>query len=344
MFLTGHTGFKGGWLSIWLHSLGAKVRGFSLAAPTNPSLFSTAKVWDCVDSVYGDIRDLASLRLALIDFEPEVVIHMAAQPLVRRSYADPLETFSSNVMGTVNVLEAVRGSNSVRSVVVVTSDKCYENREWLWGYRENEAMGGHDPYSGSKGCAELVTAAYRRSYFEKSGVAVATARAGNVIGGGDWADDRLVPDVLRAFQQNQKIVLRNPESVRPWQHVLEPLSGYLTLAERLHDVGVEFADGWNFGPGQIDVKTVEWIVNYISGLLGSDALWEIDSNSHFHEANCLTLDSSKARRLLNWRPRWGLESALRQTVAWHQCWLEGGDVRGQCINDIYQFMCADSIS
>ena len=248
VFLTGHTGFKGSWLSLWLQTMGAKVTGFALAPPTSPSLFEAARVADGMTSIIGDIRDAAALKDALVAADSEIVLHMAAQPLVRASYDDPVGTYATNVMGTVHLLEAVRAAASVRACVVVTTDKCYENREWAWGYREDEPMGGFDPYSNSKGCSELVTSAYRRSFFQHSGIALGSARAGNVIGGGDWAADRLVPDILRAFEQNKPVVIRNPNATRPWQHVLEPLSGYLVLAERLYNDGQAFAEGWNFGP------------------------------------------------------------------------------------------------
>ena len=259
ILLTGHTGFKGSWLSLWLQSMGAPVVGYALAPPTNPSLFEVAEVGRGMTSVIGDIRDLEHLCAVFAEHKPEIVIHMAAQPLVRYSYIEPVETYSTNVMGTVNLLEAVRGTDSVKAVVNVTSDKCYENREWVWNYRENEAMGGYDPYSNSKGCAELVTAAYRNSYFhsekyKEHGVALASGRAGNVIGGGDWAGDRLIPDIMRAITQNLAVNIRNPHAIRPWQHVLEPLSGYLMLAQKLYEEGAAYAEGWNFGPSDEDAQ------------------------------------------------------------------------------------------
>jgi CDP-glucose 4,6-dehydratase len=321
VFLTGHTGFKGSWLSLWLQSLGAELIGFALAPPTQPSLFEVAHIADGMRSIIGDIRDLDTLKRAMQVAQPEIVVHMAAQALVRRSYQNPVETYSTNVMGTVNLLEAVRHTPGVKAVVVVTTDKCYENHEWVWGYRENEPMGGHDPYSNSKGCAELVASAYRRSFLQDQNVAVATARAGNVIGGGDWANDRLIPDILRAFEQNQPVVIRNPHATRPWQHVLEPLSGYLTLAEHLYTQGQTFTEGWNFGPQDDDARPVEWIVEHMVNSWGNSASWQRDGGTHPHEANYLKLDISKAKARLNWQPRWPLATALEKIAAWHQAYL-----------------------
>ena len=334
VFLTGHTGFKGGWLSLWLQQLGAEVRGFALA-PTEPhSLFKEARVADGMGSIFGDVRDLGALKAALAAFRPEIVIHMAAQPLVRQSYADPVETYATNVMGTVHLLEAVRAAPGVRAVVNVTTDKCYENKEWAWGYREDEPMGGHDPYSSSKGCAELVSAAYRRSFFDQGGPALATARAGNVIGGGDWATDRLVPDILRAFECGEPVVIRNPLSTRPWQHVLEPLAGYLVLAQRLHADGAAFAEGWNFGPRDEDARPVQWVVEQLVERWGQGARWQLDGGHHPHEAHFLKLDISKARSRLGWEPRWRLADALRHIVDWHQAWRGGHDVRALCLAQV----------
>ncbi len=325
VFLTGHTGFKGSWLALWLHRLGAHVMGFSLEPPTQPNLFQIASVYDGITDLRGDIRDLETLKSAMSTQRPEIVIHMAAQSLVRPAYAQPVETYATNVMGTVHVLEAARQAGGVRAVLVVTTDKCYENREWAWGYRENDPMGGHDPYSSSKACAELVTAAYRRS-FMNDGVAVASARAGNVIGGGDWAQDRLLPDMMRAAIDGCAVYIRNPGAIRPWQHVLEPLSGYLALAERLYTDGTQYAEGWNFGPAEDDAKTVEWIAGQIAALWPGMG-WEKDAGVHPHEAQYLKLDCSKVRAYLGWRPRLPLAAGLDWTVQWYRAYQAGADMR-----------------
>lgn len=332
VFLTGHTGFKGGWLALWLQQLGAEVSGYALQPPTTPNLFELARIAEGMTSLTGDVRDLEGVRIALSIHRPEIVIHLAAQSLVRYSYGNPLETYAVNVMGTANLLDAVRNCDSVRVVLCVTSDKCYENREWPWGYRENEAMGGHDPYSSSKGCAELVVSAYRRSYFpverhDRHGVAIASVRAGNVIGGGDWAQDRLVPDTLQAFMEKRPVVLRNPGAVRPWQHVLEPLGGYLCLVERLWESGPELAEGWNFGPRDEDARPVGWLVEKLAGYWGEGAFWQVVEGEHPHEANYLKLDCSKARWRLQWEPRMSLDQALAWTVAWYRGFQAGVDVR-----------------
>lgn len=321
VLLTGHTGFKGSWLSLWLQSLGVELVGYALPAPTTPSLFEEAQVAQGMNSVIGDIRDLAKLQSVFNQYKPEIVFHMAAQPLVRYSYQNPVETYSTNVMGTVHLLECVRNTPGVKAVVNITTDKCYENKEWVWGYRENESMGGYDPYSNSKGCAELVSAAYRSSFFNvdnyaEHGVATATVRAGNVIGGGDWAQDRLIPDTLSAFEQGQEVNIRNPQAIRPWQHVMEPLRGYLTLAERLYEVGPGFGEAWNFGPNDEDVKPVAWIVEQMAVLWGQDAQWQIDQGHHPHEAHFLKLDISKARNRLGWHPALRLQDALALIVDW----------------------------
>ena len=339
ILLTGHTGFKGSWISLWLQSLGAELTGFSLQPPTTPSLFDEARVGNGMKSVIGDIRDLTALQQVIQEARPEIVIHMAAQALVRYSYIDPVETYSTNVMGTVNLLEALRHTDSVKAVVNVTSDKCYENREWVWGYRENEAMGGYDPYSNSKGCAELVTAAYRNSYFNpekyrEHGVALASGRAGNVIGGGDWADDRLVPDIMRAITQGQPVNIRNPHAIRPWQHVLEPLSGYLILAQRLYENGADYAGGWNFGPNDVDAKPVQWIVEHITEAWGEGAGWLLDEGNHPHEAHYLKLDCSKAISRLDWHPRWSLEETLMAIVDWHRAYRDGKNMHEMTLRQI----------
>lgn len=335
VFLTGHTGFKGSWLSLWLQSMGSNVKGYALQPPTKPSLFEVAKVGSGMESEIGDIRDLEKLKRSLSDFAPDIVIHMAAQPLVRDSYLDPIETYSTNVMGTVNVLEAVCSIAQVRAVVSVTTDKCYENKEWPWGYRENEPMGGHDPYSSSKGCAELVTAAYRRSFCnKKDSPAIASARAGNVIGGGDWAKDRLIPDVLRAFDKNEAVIIRNPKATRPWQHVLEPLSGYLVLAENLYEEGAAFAEGWNFGPKDEDCKSVEWMLNTIIDRWDKKVSWQLDQNANPHEATFLKLDCSKAAFRLKWEPRWNVKTAIAKVVDWHLAWKAGENMHQYSMNEI----------
>ena len=332
VFLTGHTGFKGGWLSLWLQKMGAVVTGYALAAPTEPSLFEKADVARGMHSIIGDVRDAGHVKRAMAQACPEIVIHMAAQPLVRYSYANPVDTYAINVMGLIHVLEAVRATPGVRSVVNVTSDKCYENKEWPWGYRENEAMGGYDPYSNSKGCAELVTASYRNSYFNpqkyaEHGMAIASARAGNVIGGGDWAQDRLIPDMLRAIGCSEPVLIRNPDAVRPWQHVLEPLCGYLTLAEALLTQGPSFGEGWNFGPHDTDAKPVSWIIERMTQAWGQGASWKLDSVPHPHEATYLKLDCSKARAGLAWQPRWNIGQTIEKIVEWHKACDQGADMR-----------------
>lgn len=342
VLVTGHTGFKGGWLSLWLQSKGAKVSGFSLQPPTTPSLFEVARVGEGMHSHVGDIRDFEHLRRILGEEKPDVVFHLAAQPLVRYSYANPVETYATNVMGTVHLLEAVRQAGNVRVVVNITSDKCYENREWVWGYRENDPMGGYDPYSSSKGCAELVASAYRNSFFNpqdyaKHGLALASVRAGNVIGGGDWAEDRLIPDMLRAIAAGQPVVIRSPHAIRPWQHVLEPLMGYLLLAEKMWENGPEFSEGWNFGPNDDDAKPVEWIVNKMTGQWGDGATWKLDEREHPHEANYLKLDISKAKLRLGWRPRLRLEDTLQRVVAWHKAHQSKAEMRQFTINQIEEY-------
>lgn len=342
VFLTGHTGFKGSWLSIWLHKLGAEVTGYALDPPTDPSLFVQAKVEELVTSIMADVRDLDCLVTEMRKASPDIVIHMAAQPLVRDSYKIPVETYATNIMGTVHLLEAVRSTPSVRAVVNVTTDKVYENREWVWGYRENEPMGGYDPYSNSKGCSELVTAAYRSSYFNPSdydrhGVAVATARAGNVIGGGDWATDRLIPDLVRSILAGEPVQIRNPHAIRPWQHVLEPLSGYLLLAQRLYEEGGKYAEGWNFGPAEEDARPVEWLVQKLCAGWGEDAGYSLDKGDHPHEAHYLKLDCSKARDGLCWSPRWSLEKALKSIIEWTRAYQQQGDLRAECLRQIKMY-------
>lgn len=323
VFLTGHTGFKGGWLSLWLSSMGAKVTGYALAPNTSPNFFGEAQIeGDLEKSHLADIRDLEKLKEAMADAKPEIVIHMAAQPLVRYSYINPVETYATNVMGTVNVLESIRSLNCVRAVVIVTTDKCYENRERAVGYREDEPMGGHDPYSSSKGCSELVTSAYRQSYFSpekfnQHRVAIASARAGNVIGGGDWSEDRLIPDAIKAFEMNKALIIRNPLATRPWQHVLEPLSSYLVLAQALYQGGARFNGGWNFGPHDEDTRSVKEVINLLIEKWISGASWEQDKSEQPHEAHSLKLNCLKAQQLLNLVPKWSLEQAIEKITQWH---------------------------
>ena len=334
VLLTGHTGFKGSWLSLWLQSMDSTLRGIALDPPTNPALFDVARVAAGMEHRIVDIRDFAAVKRQMDEFQPEIVIHMAAQPLVRYSYQEPIETYATNVMGTVHVLEAARHAGSVKAVINVTTDKCYENHEWVWGYREKDPIGGHDPYSSSKGCSELVTSAYRRSFCEQSGIALASVRAGNVIGGGDWSVDRLIPDVLRAFEANTPVVIRSPNAIRPWQHVLEPLSGYLMLAQALYEDNEKYSSGWNFGPNDDDAKPVQWIVDKMTSEWGGDATSTRDTSKHPHEANYLKLDISKATSLLGWKPVWNLDKALEKIIAWHIAWLSGADMRSLCEQQI----------
>ena len=349
VFLTGHTGFKGSWLSIWLHLLGAELTGYALEPPTDPSLFDLARVSEHMTSVIADVRDLERLKTELAAAAPEIVIHMAAQPLVRDSYKIPVETYAINVMGTVHLLEAVRACPSVRAVVNVTTDKVYENREWVWGYRETEPFGGYDPYSNSKGCSELVTAAYRSSYFNPAEyaqhrVALASARAGNVIGGGDWAADRLIPDILRAILAEEPVRIRNPLAIRPWQHVLEPLSGYLMLAQHLYTDGAPFAEGWNFGPTDEDARPVEWIVQRMCRQWGEDARYEVDCGEHPHEAHYLKLDCSKAKSVLGWQPRWALERSLDSIIDWTHAFRRKDDLRQLCLQQIESYLATSTVN
>jgi CDP-glucose 4,6-dehydratase len=343
VLLTGHTGFKGAWLALWLQSLGAHLHGFSAGVPTQPSFFELARVGDDMENISGDVRDAHAISAAVTSTAPEVVVHMAAQPLVRRSLSQPRETYETNVMGTINVLDAVRESGAdVRVLVIVTSDKCYENREWEWGYREDEAMGGDDPYSSSKGCAELATRAFRRSFFSgPDDTRVATARAGNVIGGGDWGEDRLVPDIMRAALAAEEVRVRSPNAIRPWQHVLNPLSGYLVLAQALWD-HPEHACAWNFGPGEEDARTVGWIVERLGELWPGGLRWSVDDGPHPREARYLKLDSSLARGRLGWRPLVGLDAALESIVEWYSRWREQADMRAVTLAQTGQLTAADA--
>jgi CDP-glucose 4,6-dehydratase len=337
VFLTGHTGFKGGWLALWQADMGAEVHGYALSPPTEPNIFTVCDLQAHLKTcTIADIRDLTALTQAMLAAQPDIVLHLAAQPLVRYSYTAPVEIYAVNVMGTVNLLEAVRHTPSIKAVVIVTSDKCYENREWVWPYRENEAVGGYDPYSSSKGCSELVTAAYRRSFLEPAGVQLASARAGNVIGGGDWANDRLIPDFLRALDAGQTLTIRSPHATRPWQHVLEPLSGYLTLAEKLYVQGQDFAGAWNFGPDETDARPVQWIVERLCEQVPG-ATWQCDTAPQPHEANYLKLDSSKAKAKLGWYPRWNLDTALKNTLAWHHLWKQGADMAAISFDQIHAY-------
>ncbi|MDR3578461.1 MAG: CDP-glucose 4,6-dehydratase [Oryzomonas sp.] len=343
VFVTGHTGFKGSWLCLLLHSMGAKMTGYALEPPTCPSLFESGKLGELVHSVIADVRDLGRIKAEMAAAAPEIVIHMAAQPLVRESYRNPVETYTVNVVGTVNLLEAVRECPSVRAVVNVTTDKCYENREWIWGYRENEPLGGYDPYSSSKACSELVTAAYRTSFFNPERydvhrVGIASARAGNVIGGGDWAAERLIPDSVRALLQGIPIPVRNPHAIRPWQHVLEPLSGYLVLARKLYQEGPEYGGAWNFGPRDDDAKPVEWIARAVTTRWGGNSSYIVDQGEHPHEAHYLKLDCSKAMAGLGWRPRWSLSRALDSIVDWTRVYQSEGDVRSLCLQQIVEYL------
>ena len=339
VLITGHTGFKGSWLCLLLHKLGSDIYGYALDPPTNPSLFEVAGIGNLVTSYHGDIRDYDKLLQIIQSVKPEIIIHMAAQSLVRESYKNPLNTYSTNVMGTVNLLEAARFSQGIKAIVNVTTDKCYENREWHWGYRENEQMGGFDPYSNSKGCSELVTAAYRNSFFNPNKlqnpiVALASARAGNVIGGGDWAEDRLIPDFIRAVSNGEDVNIRSPFAIRPWQHVLEPLHGYLMLAERLYNDGQKYAEAWNFGPDDKDAQSVEWIASTFCKLWGKGASFRIDKYPQPHEANYLKLDCSKANVELCWTPKWDIRTALESIVAWYKAYLTGENIRQLTLKQI----------
>lgn len=343
VFVTGHTGFKGAWLSLWLQSLGANVTGYSLQPPSKANMFEVANVGDGMQSIIGDIRDAAFLQQSLIEAQPDVVFHLAAQALVLQSYQTPVETYATNVMGTVNLLEAIRQTETVKSVVIVTSDKCYDNKEWHWGYRENDPMGGFDPYSSSKGCAELVTESYRNSFFNaeqyhEHGVAIASARAGNVIGGGDWADDRLIPDVVNAFTKHEPVKLRNPASIRPWQHILEPLGAYMLLAERLFTDGKSYAEAWNFGPNEMDTKSTGWLVDRLATHWGqaTSSLVEQDTDAE-HEAVYLRLDCSKAHSKLGWYPVWSIENAIVNVTNWYKAYQRKEDMQAFSLSQIAQY-------
>lgn len=342
VLVTGHTGFKGSWLSLWLQELGADVVGVSLDPPSTPSLYEQAHIADGMISLREDIRNLDKIKDIFKAHQPQIIFHLAAQPLVRYSYREPVETYATNVMGTLHVLEAIRTIKSVRSAVMITTDKCYNNKEWELGYRENDPMGGHDPYSSSKGCAELLIASYRDSYFPiqdyaQHQTAIASVRAGNVIGGGDWAEERLIPDIIRAIENNETVQIRNPNAIRPWQHVLEPLAGYLQLAEKLSSDGMKFAEAWNFGPNEEDAKSVDWIVKEMAQMWGEGASWNIDKGDHPHEANYLKLDCSKVKTHLDWHPQWNLQTTLDQIIKWHKSHSNGDTMRDVCMEQISQY-------
>lgn len=348
VFVTGHTGFKGGWLSLWLSKLNALVAGYALAPPTSPSLFEVAGIKDTLFDIRGDINDFEGLSAQMRRFEPEVIFHLAAQPLVRFSYEHPLETFQTNIMGTANLLQAVRRTPTVRAVVIITTDKCYENRDWIWGYRETDALGGYDPYSSSKAAAELITASYRDSFFHKDRfsdhhVSIATARAGNVLGGGDWATDRLIPDLLRSIVAGQPLVLRNPDSIRPWQHVLEPLCGYMLLARKMIERGPDYGDSWNFGPNESETVSVMEIVTKLKRELGSLVSVKVDESRQLHEANVLRLDTSKARAKIGWRPALSIDETISWIAEWELRHQEGKDMRAITCQQIdrYQALLGD---
>jgi CDP-glucose 4,6-dehydratase len=342
VFITGHTGFKGSWLCLWLQRLGADVTGYALPPPTKPSLYEVARVGAGMNSVEGDVRDHKALRSAIEKVQPEIVIHMAAQSVVRQSYDDPIDTYSTNVMGTVSVLDAVRALRQRTAVVNVTTDKVYHNHEWVWGYRETDTLGGHDPYSNSKACSELATQSYKDSFFSKDAneatrKLIATARAGNVIGGGDWTRDQLIPDAVAAFNQKRPVVLRSPKAVRPWQHVLDCLGGYMTLAERLYREGDPFAESWNFGPRVEDVLTVQEIVERLIARWPDKATWSLDQGAHPHEAGYLRLDTSKTMMRLGWMPKLELPEALDWITEWYGRFFQGVDARALCIEQIQRF-------
>jgi CDP-glucose 4,6-dehydratase len=337
VFLTGHTGFKGGWIAHWLHELGASVHGYSLEPPTQPNFFTETKLQKILaNSTISDIRDIEVLTSALKIAKPNIIIHMAAQPLVRKSYNIPVETFSTNVMGTINVLEAARQVDTTKAIINVTTDKCYENKDWYWPYRENDRLGGHDPYSASKACAEMAAAAYQNSFLADANIYLASVRAGNVIGGGDWATDRLIPDFFKGVDAGKTMTIRSPKAVRPWQHVLEPLWGYLLLAEKLYTEGKAFAEAWNFGPEESDAKPVSWIVEQLC-MSNSQAKWQIENIKQPHESDLLKLDSNKAKARLGWIPRWNLKTALNKTTEWHRAWKEKKNMSQVCYDQIKEY-------
>ncbi len=336
VFLTGHTGFKGSWLSLWLTSLGAEVKGYALNPPTSPSLFNEAKIESIITSEIGDIRNQDKLHKSMTTFNPDILLHMAAQPLVRYSYDNPVETYEVNVIGTAKVLEVARSCSNLKAIVNITTDKCYENDSRKEGYIETDSMGGYDPYSSSKGCAELVTSTYRRSFLQEQGIGIASVRAGNVIGGGDWADDRLIPDILRSFEKNESVIIRNPKATRPWQHVLEPLSGYLILLEKLYKNQGKYAEGWNFGPNEQDVQPVDWILDKMT-LQWPDSHWSLDQNANPHEADFLKLNIIKVKLKLGWKPVWELSYTLERIIDWHRAWLNKENMQAVCLAEIEEY-------
>lgn len=338
VLVTGHTGFKGSWLSLWLQRLEANVIGYSLPPPTKLNLFTLASVEKDMKSIIADVRDGDKLQETIQQCNPDILFHMAAQPLVRYAYHYPIETYATNVMGTLHVLEAARQSDTIKAIVNITTDKCYENQEWHWGYRENDRLGGRDPYSNSKACAELVTSAYRDSYLSIKSVGLATARAGNVIGGGDWAEDRLIPDLIRAFLTGKSVSIRNPQALRPWQHVLEPLAGYLLLAEHLYHQPDLYAESWNFGPYDQDIRPVYWIADFVSKQLNHHQAWIHDQAEHPHEATYLKLDCAKATSRLSWQPQWNLEESLKKTICWYQAYQAGANMYDFTLSQIDHFV------
>ena len=338
VIITGHTGFKGCWLAFWLTQLGTKVTGYALDPPTDPNLFSALEIQKNIIDLRNDIRDLFSLKSAIRSAAPDIIIHMAAQSLVRQSYKDPVSTYETNVLGTVNIFDACRTCDSVRVILIVTSDKCYENKEVDYSYGETDPMGGHDPYSSSKGCAELVTSAFRRSFYNNpSAPAIASARAGNVIGGGDWASDRIIPDAMRAFSDKQILQVRNPDAIRPWQHVLEPISGYMTLCEKMWYEPSKFSKGWNFGPEDESVCTVKEVTDKVSALWGNHAVWTKSNGDHPHEATLLKLDITEAKKKLAWIPKWDLDTALEKTVSWYKSYYNGEDIHKMSLEQINKY-------
>lgn len=339
VFLTGHTGFKGSWLAMWLKSMGVNLKGYSLSPEDKINLFEKASIENNMISEIGDIRDYNRLYNSIIDFKPEILIHMAAQPIVRKSYEDPIDTYSTNVMGTINILESARACPSLKSIVIVTSDKCYENKETQNPYKENEPMGGHDPYSSSKGCCELLINSYRRSFFnDNNSSGLASVRAGNVVGGGDWSKDRLIPDILKSFKKNESVIIRNPSAIRPWQHVLDCLSGYLVLTEKLYFNNEKFSGAWNFGPNINDCKPVEWIVEKMISVSGKNIDWVLDKKSNPHEANTLILDNNKSKKFLKWKPKWNIEESITKIIEWHKKNLNDENINEMCLSQINDYI------